>query len=141
MGAGRGGAGGGGGAFRELGGSRRGEGGLAAAVEELHALGPSAVHAHLAELGRTARALLDGVGGWRVAEPLDEPSALVTLAPPPGDSAERAAARAAEASLLVGVVPTARAPLHLREPVLRVSPPPGTSLDTLRALAGVLAAA
>ncbi|AQZ70798.1 ergothioneine biosynthesis PLP-dependent enzyme EgtE [[Actinomadura] parvosata subsp. kistnae] len=115
--------------------------GLAAAVEELHALGPSAVHAHLAELGRTARALLDGVGGWRVAEPLDEPSALVTLAPPPGDSAERAAARAAEASLLVGVVPTARAPLHLREPVLRVSPPPGTSLDTLRALAGVLAAA
>ncbi|MCP2360257.1 pyridoxal 5-phosphate dependent beta-lyase [Nonomuraea thailandensis] len=113
--------------------------GLGVAVQELHALGPAAVHAHLADLGRTARALLDGAGGWRVAEPLDEPSALVTLTPPPGDTAERAAARAAEASLLVGVVPTARAPLHLREPVLRVSPPPGTAPDALRALARVLA--
>ncbi|MGW3345759.1 ergothioneine biosynthesis PLP-dependent enzyme EgtE [Nonomuraea rubra] len=114
--------------------------GLGVAVQEHHALGPAAVHAHLADLGRTARGLLDGAGGWRVAEPLDEPSALVTLTPPPGDTAERAAARAAEASLLVGVVPTARAPLHLREPVLRVSPPPGTSLDTLRVLARVLTA-
>nr|SBO93944.1 Cysteine desulfurase [Nonomuraea gerenzanensis] len=113
--------------------------GLGVAVQEHHALGPAAVHAHLAELGRTARDLLDGAGGWRVAEPLDEPSALITLTPPPGDTAERAAARAAQASLLVGVVPTARAPLHLREPVLRVSPPPGTSPDTLRALARILA--
>ncbi|GAA2213636.1 ergothioneine biosynthesis PLP-dependent enzyme EgtE [Nonomuraea monospora] len=113
--------------------------GLGAAVLEHHELGPSAVHAHLAELGRTARGLLDGAGGWRVAEPLDEPSALVTLVPPPGDTAERAAARAARASLMVGVVPTARAPLHLREPVLRVSPPPGTPLDTLESLARTLA--
>ncbi|MEV0999342.1 aminotransferase class V-fold PLP-dependent enzyme [Nonomuraea sp. NPDC050202] len=113
--------------------------GLGVAAQEHHVLGPAAVHAHLADLGRTARGLLDGAGGWRVAEPLDEPSALVTLTPPPGDTAERAAARAAEASLLVGVVPTARAPLHLREPVLRVSPPPGTPLDTLQALARILA--
>ncbi|TYB61929.1 aminotransferase class V-fold PLP-dependent enzyme [Nonomuraea sp. PA05] len=113
--------------------------GLGAAVLEHHELGPSAVHAQLADLGRTARGLLDGAGGWRVAEPLDEPSALVTLVPPPGDTAERAAARAARASLLVGVVPTARAPLHLREPVLRVSPPPGTPPDTLESLARTLA--
>lgn len=113
--------------------------GLGVAVLEHHALGPSAVHAHLAELGRTARALLDGAGGWRVAEPLDEPSALVTLTPPPGDPAEKAAARAAAASLLVSVVPIGRAPLALREPVLRVSPPPGTPVETLRALARVLA--
>ncbi|MEV0389702.1 ergothioneine biosynthesis PLP-dependent enzyme EgtE [Nonomuraea sp. NPDC050643] len=112
--------------------------GLGAAVLELHALGLSAMHAHLAALGPTARGLLDGAGGWRVAEPLGEPSAIVTLRPPPGDSAEHAAARAAEASLLVGVVPTARAPLHLREPVLRVSPPPGTPTETLEALARVL---
>ncbi|MGP4103707.1 ergothioneine biosynthesis PLP-dependent enzyme EgtE [Nonomuraea sp. KM90] len=112
--------------------------GLGVAVLEHHALGPAAVHAHLAELGRTARELLDGAGGWRVAEPLDEPSALVTLIPPPGDTAERAAARAAEASLLVSVVPTARAPLDLREPVLRVSPPPGTPVDTLQALTHTL---
>ncbi|MEV4580733.1 ergothioneine biosynthesis PLP-dependent enzyme EgtE [Nonomuraea jabiensis] len=113
--------------------------GLGAAVLELHELGLFAVHAHLADLGRTARGLLDGAGGWRVVEPLDEPSALVTLRPPPGDSAQSAAVRAAEASLLVNVVPTARAPLDLREPVLRVSPPPGTPVETLHALARVLA--
>ncbi|SEF87902.1 pyridoxal 5-phosphate dependent beta-lyase [Nonomuraea solani] len=112
--------------------------GLGAAVREQHELGP-ALYAHLAGLGRTARDLLDGAGGWRVAEPLGEPSAIVTLRPPPGDPAEHAAARAAEASLLVNVVPTARAPLHLREPVLRVSPPPGTPEETLRTLARVLA--
>ncbi|GAA3219351.1 ergothioneine biosynthesis PLP-dependent enzyme EgtE [Nonomuraea helvata] len=113
--------------------------GLGVAVLEHHALGPPAVHAHLADLGRTARGVLDGAGGWRVAEPLDEPSALVTLRPPPGDTAEAAAVRAAESALLVSVVPTARAPLDLREPVLRVSPPPGTPLETLHALARVLA--
>ncbi|MFG6196061.1 ergothioneine biosynthesis PLP-dependent enzyme EgtE [Nonomuraea sp. JJY05] len=113
--------------------------GLGVAVLEHHELGPFAVHAHLADLGRTARGVLDGAGGWRVVEPLDEPSALVTLRPPPGDSAQSAAVRAAEASLLVNVVPTARAPLDLREPVLRVSPPPGTPLETLHALARVLA--
>ncbi|MFD1938189.1 ergothioneine biosynthesis PLP-dependent enzyme EgtE [Nonomuraea mangrovi] len=113
--------------------------GLGVAVLEHHALGPSGVHEHLADLGRTARDLLDGAGGWRVAEPLDEPSALVTLTPPPGDTAENAAARAAAASLLVSVVPTGRAPLDLREPVLRVSPPPGTPPETLHALARVLA--
>ncbi|WP_433445179.1 aminotransferase class V-fold PLP-dependent enzyme [Nonomuraea sp. CA-141351] len=113
--------------------------GLGVAVLEHHALGPPAVHAHLADLGRTARGVLDGAGGWRVAEPLDEPSALVTLRPPPGDTAESAAARAAAASLLVSVVPTARAPLDLRQPVLRVSPPPGTPLETLHALARALA--
>ncbi|MBE1565077.1 ergothioneine biosynthesis PLP-dependent enzyme EgtE [Nonomuraea africana] len=113
--------------------------GLGVAVLEYHALGPSAVHARLADRGRMARALLDGAGGWRVAEPLEEPSALVTLRPPPGDTAEKAAARAAAASLLVSVVPTGRAPLDLREPVLRVSPPPGTPDETLHVLARVLA--
>ncbi|MEO3868723.1 ergothioneine biosynthesis PLP-dependent enzyme EgtE [Nonomuraea sp. B12E4] len=113
--------------------------GLGAAALEHRELGPAALHAHLADLGRTARGLLDGAGGWRVAEPLDEPSALVTLRPPAGDTAERAVARAAAASLIVSVAPAARAPLHLREPVLRVSPPPGTSLETLHALARVLA--
>ncbi|WP_228011103.1 aminotransferase class V-fold PLP-dependent enzyme [Nonomuraea phyllanthi] len=113
--------------------------GLGVAAVEQHAIGPAAIHAHLAELGRAARGVLDGAGGWRVVEPADEPSALVTLRPPPGDTAEAAAARAAEASLLVGVVPRTRAPLDLTEPVLRVSPPPGTPLETLEALARVLA--
>ncbi|QYC40006.1 Pyridoxal-phosphate-dependent protein EgtE [Nonomuraea coxensis DSM 45129] len=112
--------------------------GLGAAVREHLALGPAAVQAHLACLGRTARRTLDGAGGWRVREPLDEPSALVTLRPPPGDSAADARTRAARAGLLVSVAPVARAPLDLTEPVLRVSPPPGTPLETLAALARVL---
>ncbi|MFB9476507.1 aminotransferase class V-fold PLP-dependent enzyme [Nonomuraea salmonea] len=112
--------------------------GLGAAVLEHHELGPAAVHEHLAGLGRTARELLDGAGGWRVAEPLDEPSALITLRPPPHDTVEGAAARAAAASLLVGTVPAVRAPLDLQGPLLRVSPPPGTSPETLESLAEVL---
>ncbi|TDD20105.1 ergothioneine biosynthesis PLP-dependent enzyme EgtE [Nonomuraea diastatica] len=114
--------------------------GLGVAVREYQELGPLDVHEHVVELGRTARHLLHGAGGWQVAEPLDEPSAIVTLRPPAGDSAEVARARAAEAGLLVGVAPVARAPLDLREPVLRVSPAPGTEAETLHTLARVLSA-
>ncbi|MGW4423355.1 ergothioneine biosynthesis PLP-dependent enzyme EgtE [Streptosporangium sp. NPDC004631] len=116
--------------------------GFCVAVLEHQALGPAAVHARLAELGVTARRLLDGVGGWRAVEPLDEPSAIVTLRPPPGSdpgaAVEKAGARAVEASLTVGVVPVARAPEDLPTPVLRVSPPPGASQEDLRTLARVL---
>ena len=38
----------------------------------------------LAALGRATRELLDGVGGWRVIEPVDEPTATTTLRPPDG---------------------------------------------------------
>ncbi|MEO3854844.1 ergothioneine biosynthesis PLP-dependent enzyme EgtE [Acrocarpospora sp. B8E8] len=112
--------------------------GLGVAVQEHRSLGPAAVHAHLAGLGGTARRILDGAGGWRVVEPLDEPSAIVTLRPPPGGSADDARSRAARAGLLVGGAPVTRAPLDLREPVIRVSPPPGTDPETLHALARVL---
>ncbi|MFI7696615.1 ergothioneine biosynthesis PLP-dependent enzyme EgtE [Nonomuraea sp. NPDC049655] len=112
--------------------------GLGVAVLEHHALGPDAVRAHLAELGAAARRTLDGRGGWRVVEPHDEPTAIVTLRPPGGADPTRTAAAAAAAGLLVGVAPVARAPLDLREPVLRVSPPPGTRQETLDALARVL---
>ncbi|GAA3446546.1 ergothioneine biosynthesis PLP-dependent enzyme EgtE [Planomonospora venezuelensis] len=116
--------------------------GLGVAVREHHALGPAAVHARLAELGATARRLLDGAGGWQAVEPLDEPSAVVTLRPPPGaDPAAAvadAASLAAEASLLVGAVPVGRAPLDMPVPVLRVSPSPGTPAETLHALARLL---
>ncbi|NUR91788.1 MAG: aminotransferase class V-fold PLP-dependent enzyme [Nonomuraea sp.] len=112
--------------------------GFGVAVMEHHALGPAAVYAHLAELGEAARHALDGRGGWRVVEPFGEPSAIVTLRPPEGADAASLAARAAEEGVVVGVVPVARAPLDLREPVLRVSPPPGTGPETLEALARLL---
>ncbi|WP_431895008.1 hypothetical protein [Nonomuraea sp. bgisy101] len=51
----------------------------------------------------------------------------------------KAVGRAAVADLPVAVVPPARAPLDLREPVLRVSAPPGTSLKTHPARAGARA--
>ncbi|TDD11192.1 aminotransferase class V-fold PLP-dependent enzyme [Nonomuraea deserti] len=114
--------------------------GLGVAVREYQELGPADLHEHVAELGRTTRHLLHGAGGWQVAEPLDEPSAIVTLRPPAGDSVEAARARAAAAGLLVGAAPVARAPLDLREPVLRVSPAPGTEAETLHTLARVLSA-
>ncbi|TDE44099.1 ergothioneine biosynthesis PLP-dependent enzyme EgtE [Nonomuraea mesophila] len=112
--------------------------GLGAAVREYQELGPADLHEHVTELGRTARHLLHGAGGWQVGEPLDEPSAIVTLRPPAGDSVESARARAAEAGLLVGAAPVTRAPLDLREPVLRVSPAPGTDPETLHTFARVL---
>ncbi|MFI7056398.1 ergothioneine biosynthesis PLP-dependent enzyme EgtE [Streptosporangium canum] len=116
--------------------------GFGVAVLEHWALGPAAVHAHLAELGVTARRLLDGIGGWRAGEPLDEPSAIVTLRPPPGvdpeAAVEDARSRAAEASLLIGTVPVGRAPADLPTPVLRISPSPGAYQEDLHALARVL---
>ncbi|NUP03123.1 MAG: aminotransferase class V-fold PLP-dependent enzyme, partial [Nonomuraea sp.] len=75
--------------------------GFGVAVLEHHALSPAEVHAHLAGLGAAARHALDGRGGWRVIEPYDEPSAIVTLRPPPGVDVVRTGARAAEAGLLV----------------------------------------
>ncbi|MET8385474.1 ergothioneine biosynthesis PLP-dependent enzyme EgtE [Streptosporangium canum] len=116
--------------------------GFGVAVLEHRTLGPAAVHAHLAELGVTARRLLDGIGGWRAGEPLDEPSAIVTLRPPPGvdpeTAVEDARSRAAEASLLIGTVPVGRAPADLPTPVLRISPSPGAYQEDLHALARVL---
>jgi hercynylcysteine S-oxide lyase len=56
--------------------------GLATAAQEHQALGPPYVYARLAGIGRAARGLLNGVAGWQVAEPVDEPTAIVTLRPP-----------------------------------------------------------
>ncbi|WP_371781598.1 ergothioneine biosynthesis PLP-dependent enzyme EgtE [Streptosporangium subroseum] len=116
--------------------------GFGVAVLEHHALGPAAIHARLAELGVAARHLLDGAGGWRAVEPLDEPSAIVTLRPPPGTdpatAVENARSRAAKASLLIGAVPVGRAPADLPTPVLRISPSPGARQEDLYALARVL---
>ena len=58
--------------------------GLVLAVGEHLAAGPDRVRARLAALGRATRELLDGVAGWRAVEPVDEPSATTTLAPPDG---------------------------------------------------------
>ena len=58
--------------------------GLVIAVGEHVAAGPDRVRDRLAALGRATRSLLDGVGGWQVVEPADEPTATTTLRPPDG---------------------------------------------------------
>jgi pyridoxal 5-phosphate dependent beta-lyase len=53
--------------------------GFGVALEELEAAGPGPVAERVAALGALARRRLDGLDGWRVGEPVDEPSGLVTL--------------------------------------------------------------
>lgn len=119
--------------------------GLSVAVREHRALGPEQVYARLAGLGAATRRALHGVGGWQAVEPLDEPSAIVTLRPPrAADAAQAAEAvadlvrRAAAADLHVGAIPVSRAPADMPTPCLRVSPPLGAWELDIDGLAAVL---
>lgn len=99
--------------------------GLGAAVAELIGMGPHRVFGELAAIGRAARERLTGIASWEVVEPVDEPTALVTLAPPPGFQPSDVAAAAAhlrKVGLLVTAAQAQRAPLMLDNAVLRLSP-------------------
>ncbi len=94
--------------------------GLAAALDELEAATLGAVTARIAALGAAARARLDGVAGWRVQEPLDEPSGIVTLAHPDRDPMAVARGLLAE-GIVTSAIPVTRALGDLARPLLRVS--------------------
>lgn len=97
--------------------------GFSLAVGEYVAAGPAAVRARLAELGTAARIAVDGVAGWRVVEPVDEPTAITTLVPP--DHVDPVAVRewlTGERGIVTTVALPARAPFELSGPVLRISP-------------------
>ena len=94
--------------------------GLAAALQELEAATPAAVTGRIAALGATARARLDGVAGWRVQEPLDEPSGIVTLAHPDRDPVTVARDLLAQ-GIVMSAIPVTRAVGDLAGPRLRVS--------------------
>lgn len=100
--------------------------GLGVAVTELAQIGQQRVYRELAAIGRATRERLDGIGSWEVLEPIDEPSAIVTLAPPPGwQVADLRAARDRlfdELGILVTAAESWRAPLAGDRPVLRISP-------------------
>jgi pyridoxal 5-phosphate dependent beta-lyase len=113
--------------------------GLVVAVGDHLAAGPDRVRERLAALGRATRELLDGVAGWRVIEPVDEPTATTTLIPP--DGADVVATRTrllAEHGIVVSAIGPQRAPGEMTGPVLRVSPHVDSTLDDLEALAAAL---
>jgi hercynylcysteine S-oxide lyase len=111
--------------------------GLAAALAALSAYGVPAVTAEIARLGRLARERLDGVGGWRVREPLDEPTGIATFVHDRLDPAA-VSAQLREAGILVAAIPSDRAPRERHPPLLRVSCHAYADASDIEALAGAL---
>jgi pyridoxal 5-phosphate dependent beta-lyase len=112
--------------------------GLAAALDAA-AAEAEAVLAATAELGATARRRLDGLAGWRVQEPNDEPGGMVTLAHDRLDPA-RVQPALLHRGVVTALIPTSRAPLDLSRPVLRASFHGGyAEVDDVERLAAELA--
>jgi pyridoxal 5-phosphate dependent beta-lyase len=113
--------------------------GLVVAVGEHIAAGPHLVRERLRAIGRATRELLDGVGGWRVIEPVDEPTATTTLTPPDGADVVGTRARLlTEHGIVVSAIGPERAPGEMTGPVLRVSPHLDVTIGDLEALAAAL---
>ena len=113
--------------------------GLVVAVGEHIAAIPERARERLAAIGRATRELLDGVDGWRVIEPFDEPTATTTLAPP--DRVDVVGTRTrllTEHGIVVSAIGPERAPGEMTGPVLRISPHLDATIDDLQALADAL---
>ncbi|MGV9801339.1 ergothioneine biosynthesis PLP-dependent enzyme EgtE [Mycobacterium sp. NPDC003449] len=113
--------------------------GFSVAIGEHLAAGPELVRARLAEVGHTARQVLADIPGWRVVEPLDEPTATTTLEPT--DGADPLAVRAwliAERRIVTTACEALRAPFEMTKPVLRISPHVDTTVDDLEQFAAAL---
>ena len=79
------------------------------------------------------------MGGWRVIEPFDEPTATTTLTPPDGiDVVETRTRLLNDHGIVVSAIGPERAPGEMTGPVLRISPHLDASLDDLEALAAAL---
>lgn len=114
--------------------------GLSVALGEFLAFGPERIRAGLAEVGRLTRDALAGVDGWRVVEPVDEPTAITTLAPTAGVDPQRVRAwLIAERGIVTTYAEVQRAPFEMAAPVLRVSPHVDTTADELATCAEALA--
>jgi pyridoxal 5-phosphate dependent beta-lyase len=115
--------------------------GLAAAVGELVEAGPQAVAAVLAAKGRLLRALLvERLPGVPLGEPVDEPSAIVTLHPRSDGAAGVVVGALDAAGIRAGVVPAGRA-LDAPRDVARLSPAPWVADADLERAAEVVARA
>ena len=97
--------------------------GYSVALGEHLAAGAETVRTRLAQIGAASRRLLDGAAGWRVVEPVDEPTAITTFVPPPGvDPATVRQWLIDRRGIVTTVAEVARAPFELTGPVLRISP-------------------
>ena len=113
--------------------------GLATAVREFLAAGPAAVTARLAEVGRLTRAALAEVPGWEPVDPPDATGAITALRPTAGqDVAAERARLIADHGILTTAEATARAPMDMTTPLLRVSPHVDVTPDQLARLARAL---
>jgi len=116
--------------------------GCSVALGEHLAAGPGQIRDRLAQLGRTTRTALADVKGWRVVEPLGEPTAITTLAPTDGADPQRVRAwLIGERGIVTTYAEVQRAPFEMTAPVLRVSPHVDTSAEDLDQFAEALAAA
>jgi pyridoxal 5-phosphate dependent beta-lyase len=113
--------------------------GLVISVGDHLAAGPDRVRERLSALGRATRELLDGVGGWRVIEPVDEPTATTTLTPPDGVDVVATRTRLlVEQGIVTSAIGPERAPGEMTGPVLRISPHLDATIDDLETLAAAL---
>ena len=116
--------------------------GLSVALGEHLAAGPEHIRARLAELGRLTRNTLADIDGWRIVEPVDEPTSITTLAATHGADPQRVRAwLLAERGIITTFAEVQRAPFELAAPVLRASPHVDCTVDDLEIFAEALAAA
>ena len=116
--------------------------GFSVAVGEHLAAGPANVRDRLATVGRLTRSAVADVKGWRVIEPLDEPTAITTLEPVGGADPQRVRAwLIAERGIVTTYAETLRAPFEMRTPVLRASPHVDSTAEDLEQFAEALAVA
>ena len=116
--------------------------GLSVALGEHLAAGPEHIRTRLAELGRLTRETLVEVEGWRIVEPVDEPTSITTLAATHGADPQRVQAwLTAERGIVTTFAEVQRAPFELAEPVLRASPHVDCTAEDLATFAEALAAA
>lgn len=116
--------------------------GFSVAIGEHLAAGEQQVRVCLAEVGPLTRAVMADVPGWRVVEPVDEPTAITTLAPTDGADPHRVRAwLIAERRIVTTACDARRAPRELTAPVLRLSPHIDVTADELGQTAAALAEA
>ena len=116
--------------------------GYAMALGEHLAAGPGQIRDRLAHLGRMTRTALADVKGWRVVEPLDEPTAITTLTPVDGADPRKVRAwLIAERGIVTTYAEVQRAPFEMTTPVLRASPHIDTTAGDLEQFAEALAIA